>query len=370
MDLLPSSEAWPELGDHRFYLPDVQRVQREITNCRSKIAAQLPGAREQFEFYISRCKGLRAEIEQHACLCQKKYAYLMSVDFDEQQVGRDRLRGFLLDMGHRDKDVQMALHSGGIDLSLGLTKAANRGKIESLVQLKKATNVLAERRELAGLTYPELRRSSGVELHHFAPSLEDFLEWTLASNIINQDPDVVVTKQDFLDLKAHFMDFVETWRTSKSLIIRRSVIGSETGSVPEDPKGEELLRATSAFLCVLFPLSDKVCMLWADGSFLKHMSDNREIRDFERQKCLGRRRLDSQVAASLARKFPGRGVAASFITLNITYVEDFNAGNVWMQRKLNGAWIARPTNGHLNLTLVCTVIGFRRKSLLHHGELS
>lgn len=65
-------------------------MKRDVKDYKSKIAARLPGAQEEFEVYVSGCKSLRTEIKEHARLCQKKYAYLMSVDLDEQQVGRDR----------------------------------------------------------------------------------------------------------------------------------------------------------------------------------------------------------------------------------------------------------------------------------------
>lgn len=151
------------------------------------------------------------------------------------------------------------------------------------------------------MTFPELCTLSGIELHHFAPSREDFLDWSFATDVINQDPDVVVTKQDFLDLKNPFMDFVAAWRTLKSRLIRKSATGSGTGSVSEDPKGEELLRATSAFRCGLHGKTHKVCILRADGSFLRHMSDTRGALYFERVSCLWRREQDSRVAASLVR---------------------------------------------------------------------
>lgn len=165
----------------------------------------------------------------------------------------------------------------------------------------KAKNVQAERKELARSIYPELCAVSGLERHHFAPFPEDFLHWSLASNIIHQDPDVVITKKDFLDLKSNFMDFVDAWRSSQSLTIRKQVTGDVPNSLAEDPKGAMLLRATSVFRCGLHYKPDKACLVWIDGSFLHHMSDSTGDPYFERRRCLERWQLDSQVVASLVR---------------------------------------------------------------------
>ncbi|KAG8914068.1 hypothetical protein FRC00_000895, partial [Tulasnella sp. 408] len=250
-DLVPSSLAWSESRDQienaRFYRPDLRKAKRKVADYKLKIASQVPGAEEEFATYVSNCEARNMEIKRHVMLCEKKYPHLMAVEFSEQQAGEDR---YLLEIGYRGKDVKMALESLGIDFTLGLTRAvicANQRKLEHAVRAKKAENVLAERKELARLMYPELCAGLDVEHHHFAPSPEDFLRWSLASTIIYQDPDLIVTREDFLNLKSDFGAFVDGWRSSQSLTIRKRVTGDVPDCLAEDPKGAMLLRATSVF---------------------------------------------------------------------------------------------------------------------------
>ncbi|KAG9021041.1 hypothetical protein FS837_007616, partial [Tulasnella sp. UAMH 9824] len=89
---------------------------------------------------------------------------------------------FLLEAGHREKDIKMALKTLGIDFTIGLTKAAfiaNQEKLEHAVRAKKAENVPGERRELARSIYFEFCAACNIERHHFAPPPDDFLQWSL-----------------------------------------------------------------------------------------------------------------------------------------------------------------------------------------------
>ncbi|KAG8983346.1 hypothetical protein FRB90_006102 [Tulasnella sp. 427] len=90
---------------------------------RSAIAVGVHNAEKDLEKYIAHRKALVSAVQEHSDLCHSSYAYLSSVDIKEKQAGQERLRGYLMELGHEEEAVDMALRSGEIDTTLGLSRA-------------------------------------------------------------------------------------------------------------------------------------------------------------------------------------------------------------------------------------------------------